>query len=185
MTISRRLAAHRQANASAGVPSTDDHDPETMPDTDEDDDLAGDKPKKKDTNMTDTEHSAALAAAKEEGRAEGAAATHKRYSDVMASDHYAGREKLALALLGNDKLSAGEVITALQAADKVEPTSAADTNAAAEDAARAEMQAALRESANSQVDASGGGGGSGSDKLSAKDRILGAQRAFGGGKLAK
>ena len=150
--INGAYAGLRRA-ARAAPAMADDSEYENGPDT-EDDEVAGAKPKKKDTDMNDTETTdAALAAAEAKGRAEGAAATHQRYAAVMASDHYAGREKLAMKLLGNDKLSADEIIDTLQAADTAAPAEAADPEAAA----RAEMQDAIAETGNSNADASGAG----------------------------
>ena len=65
---------------------------------------------------------------------------------VMSSEHFAGREKQAAKLLVNDKLSASEIIELL--AD-MSPATASDPEAAA----RAEMQAALKENAPSGIEA--------------------------------
>lgn len=144
--------------ARAGKPGTEPETPETETEDGDDDEASAGK--KKDMKMSTTDNAAALAAAKEEGRAEGAAATHQRYAAVMASEHYEGREGLAMKLLGNDKLGADEIIETLSAAEK-KPAAAALTDeqakAAAEEAGRKEMQAALQQQQNSNVDAAVGG----------------------------
>lgn len=112
----------------------------------------GSKGKQKDEpKMTEasTIDDTALAAA----RAEGFKAANERNAAVVASEHYAGREKLAANLLGNDKLSAADIIAALaEAPAPVAVASATDPDAAA----RAEMRDALAESGNSNVDANAG-----------------------------
>lgn len=65
---------------------------------------------------------------------------------VMSSEHFAGREAQAKTLLANDKLSADEIITML--AD-LKPAASADPEADA----RAEMQAALKDSTPPTIDA--------------------------------
>ena len=153
MSISRRLEAHRQANSSAVTPDTT---PDTTPEDEPEDEGAGDG-KKKEHKMSDTD-TAALADAEAKGFTAGSKATHERYAAVMASEHYAGRETLALKLLGNDKLGADEIVDALSAADtKPEPEA---NSADPEAAARAEMQAALSQTGNSQIAADGGGANS-------------------------
>jgi hypothetical protein len=79
-----------------------------------------------------------------------AKAATERAIAVMSSEHVAGRTKLAADLLANDKLSADEIITILSA-------SAPATTADPEEAARAEMQAALQAAQNSQVEANDSG----------------------------
>ena len=84
------------------------------------------KPKKKDDEYMDDKASAAKAAT-------------DRSLAVMASEHFAGREKLAATLLGSS-MSADEIITALAAA----PKPSVGANADDEDAkARADMRAKL------------------------------------------
>lgn len=73
-----------------------------------------------------------------------------RFTAVMSSEHYKGRESLAATLLASDKLSADEIIAALAA------SGTAGSNAS-DDAARAEMRAAISASTNSNVDANGPG----------------------------
>ena len=65
---------------------------------------------------------------------------------VMSSEHFKGREAQAAKLLGNAKLSSSEIVALL--AD-LAPASPSDPEAAA----RAEMQAALKESAPSGIEA--------------------------------
>jgi hypothetical protein len=79
-----------------------------------------------------------------------AKAATERAVAVMSSEHVAGRTKLAADLLANDKLSADEIISILSA-------SAPATTTDPEDAARAEMQAALQEAGNSAVEANDSG----------------------------
>lgn len=116
---------------------------------------------KKEVTMTEEEK---LAAAKAEGKsealAEASAAANARYNTVLASEHYAGREKLAAKLLGNDKLDATEIVGMLAEAEKAAPVAAdPETNrAAAEEAGRQTMKEALEENANSNIDANNGGG---------------------------
>jgi len=110
--------------------------------------------KKKDHKMTEESNASALAAA----TSAGAKATHERFAAVMASNHYAGREPLAMKLLGNDKLSADEIIDTLSVAEAKPAPVAADpalSQEAAEEAGRKEMQAALGATTNSNLDASG------------------------------
>lgn len=97
-----------------------------------------------DPDMPDSEEQIAAARADE----------RQRFTTVMASDHYIGREGLAATLLASDKMTADEIVTALAAAPKAaaEPAeSAGDPEAAA----RAEMQAAIAATGNSSVDAGG------------------------------
>ena len=70
---------------------------------------------------------------------------------VMSSEHFAGNEAQAKTLLANDKLSADEIVSLL--AD-MKPAAPAD----AEAAARAEMQAALKDNAGSEIEANNSGG---------------------------
>lgn len=161
--ISRRLAAHRAASAARTTSEGDLPDDETDPNLPEEEDCSGDpkpKGKKKDNTMTDipkAEHEAALAKA----ATDAAAATNARWGAVLASEHYEGRETLALNLLGNAAMSADAITAALAAAPKAAPegsTTEVDTEAAGRD----EMKKALAEAAgNSTVDA-GSGGASGS-----------------------
>lgn len=125
-----------------------------MPDTEPDDDDAdedrcegGEKSNKKEKPMADEKtHTAAdVAQARADERA--------RFSTVLASEHFAGREALAQSLLATD-LAADAIVTALAAAPKAEASEAEPTDPDA--AARAEMRDALAESGNSNVDANAG-----------------------------
>ena len=78
-----------------------------------------------------------------------AKAATERAVAVMSSEHVAGRTKLAADLLANDKLSADEIISILSASA---PANTTDP----EDAARAEMKAALTSAGKSNIAASGG-----------------------------
>lgn len=106
------------------------------------------KGKKKDEQMTEQTTDTAVA----EARAEATATANARFSTVLASEHYAGREALAKNLLASD-LSSDAIVTALAASNPAPVAAAAvDTDAAA----RAEMRDALAESGNSNVDANAG-----------------------------
>ena len=142
MSISRRLAAHRQAMASAESTATSPNpelDPNKVePDEDEDDDASPtNTTKKKEPTMTDTPNAVA------EARAEACAAERTRTNTVLTSEHYAGREKLAANLLSTP-LSAEDIAAALAAAPKIEPSALVFDG---DDAARAELRQGL---ANSQ-----------------------------------
>lgn len=157
--ISRRLAAHRAASAARTTSEGDLPEDETDPNLPEDEDCSGDpkpKGKTKDKTMTDipkSEHEAALAKA----TTDAVAATNTRWGAVLASEHYEGRETLALNLLGNAALSADDITAALAAAPKASPV-AATSEVDAEAAARDEMKQAIAGGAqNSTVDAGSGG----------------------------
>lgn len=157
--ISRRLAAHRAASAARTTSEGDLPDDETDPNLPDEEDCSGDpkpKGKKKDKTMTDipkTEHEAALAKA----TAEAVAATNTRWGAVLASEHYEGRETLALNLLGNAAMSADAITAALAAAPKAAPA-AEKIEGDPEAAGREEMKKALAEAGgNSSIDARSGG----------------------------
>lgn len=99
-------------------------------DDEETDTTMGDKKKSKDKEK-DYMDDKAIAEAKAE--------VHQRYSTVMASEHYAGREALATTMLANDKLGAEEIVTMLAAAPKA-ATPVAGGAEADDEAARAEMR---------------------------------------------
>lgn len=86
-----------------------------------------------------------------------------RFTAVMSSEHYKGREQAASAMLANDKLSADEIITVL-AASVTSPASAND----GDDAARAAMREAIESNQNSNIDAANGGANTSSADESAK-----------------
>lgn len=118
------------ANAPAPAASASD-------DEDEDDMEMGDGEKKPKSKKKDDEYMDEDAKAK--------AATERAVA-VMSSEHVAGRTKLAADLLANDKLSADEIISILAASA---PAAPADPEAAA----RAEMQDALAEAGNYEIEA--------------------------------
>lgn len=168
MTTSARLAAHRAAAASAKLKQGDnalDDEPED-PNTPEDDEDCAVNGKKKGTCMdtvSKAEHDAAVAKA----ATDAATATNARWSTVMASTEYPGRETLAHKLLGSD-MAAEAIVDTLSAAPKaVTQTAAADPaalQAASEEAACKEMKAAIEAGAgNSTVDASSAGSGKGAE----------------------
>ncbi len=110
-------------------------------DEDEDDTPMGDKKKSKDKEKEYMSES--------EAAAKGAT---DRALAVMSSEHFAGNQAAATKLLAKEQLSADEIIGLL--ADLNPPAAnAADP----EDAARAEMQAALKAAGKSEVEANNGG----------------------------
>lgn len=142
----------RAARAESPAPEN----PETMPEDEGDTEAKGKK--KKDTEMTEEEHKAAIAEAETKAKAAGFAEANERFAKVTASEHYAGRELLAHKLLGNAKLDADEIIDTLSASEKKVEFEASEEAkaAAAEEAGRKEMQAALGETTNSKIDAGAG-----------------------------
>lgn len=162
MAESKRLAAHRATAPALRAEEVDPVNPEI---TEESDETCNSGKKKKDKNMADaTANDQAIETARTEARA----AERSRFSTVLASEHYAGREALASNLLAKDALTAEDIVAALEAAPKTAATPAATepdaaaakaaaAKAAAEAAARAEMQAAINEGSNSEIDADAGG----------------------------
>lgn len=132
--------------ARAGKPDPDETMEDNTPEDEAEDETEDAKGKKKDDYMTEDEHNAAVAEATAKAKADERA----RFGAVMASEHYEGREKLAATLLANDKLSADEIIGALEAAS---PAVAEETEADTEAAAREEMQAALNSSSSATIEA--------------------------------
>jgi hypothetical protein len=126
--------------------------------------------------MTTEANDAAIAAARAEGFADASA----RYNAVLASEHYAGRESLALNLLGNAAMSAEAIVAALGTV--APPVAAAPAAPAEPDDAkdRADLRAKL---AGNQPEALGQDAESiASDtdtKAQATNEILAAQRSFG------
>ena len=110
-------------------------------------------PKPAPKEMTEEE----INALKAEAKAEGVKETNARMNAVFANTEYAGREKLAHSLLATS-LSADEIVIQLAAAPKIEPSALASTvdAEAADNAARAEMTAAIEKNKNSPIDVSGG-----------------------------
>lgn len=149
MTESTRLAAHRASASSAN------EDEPINPDMPDDDEEAGEKKDKK--NMSDKEQEAAVAQA----AADAKKAENARFSAVLASEHYAGRETLAKNLLATD-LTAEQVVAALADAPKAQApgASAEDIEKAKEEGQREAMKAALGDDKNSGVDPNGSGKGS-------------------------
>ena len=131
--------------ARAGEPDTDEPNAMTPEDEDEADAKDSKKGNKKDDDyMTEDEHNAALAKAQADAKAEGFAEANARSAAVMASEHYAGNEKLAANLLGKPALSADDIIGSLEAAGPRTAAPAADAGADADDdAARADMRSKL------------------------------------------
>ncbi len=170
--MSRRFA-NLSERLSADLPQ----DPNRPIEDDEDETIAapegGAKPtsKKKDREMTEEE----INAMKAEAKAEGFKEANARMNEVFASEHYAGRETLAHALLSKN-MTAADICESLAAAPKIEPSAigAETVEAAAEEAARKDMKKAIAETGNSGLDASGGGAPKKSDKdaLSVWDRPI-------------
>lgn len=146
MTESTRLAAHRASASSAA-----EHEP-INPDMPDDEEVSGEKKDKK--KMSDKEQEAAVAQA----AADAKKAENARFSAVLASDHYAGREALAKNLLATD-LSADQITAALADAAKTAAAgaSAEDLAKAKEDGEREAMKAMNAETPNSNIDPNGGG----------------------------
>lgn len=154
--------------------------PNSVPDDDEDNDdetEAGSGRKDKEKDMTEAE----LNQAKTDARADGVKAERDRFTAVLASEHYQGREAVAHKMLGKD-MSADDIIDVLATtpAANAEPETEVE-KPDAEAAARAEMKDAIKATGNSGIDTNGSGDG-GKPEQTATQRILNAQRAFGGGK---
>jgi hypothetical protein len=122
--------------------------------TDENDDGTEPKSKKKDKDMsteTPVEQTAEYQA--------GFKAANDRLNAVTASEHYAGREPSAHAMLGKS-MSASDIIDILATQPKIEPATIiidpAAATAAAEEAGKATMLAALNEQTNAALDDSSG-----------------------------
>lgn len=123
------LAASLNPAANAGdkpKKASDDEDEDDI--ETEDDGTKKPKSKKKDDEYMDDKASAAKAAT-------------DRSLAVMASEHFAGREKLAATLLGSS-MSADEIVTALAAAPKG-ATPSTDSESDDDAKARADMRAKL------------------------------------------
>ncbi|MBB4859639.1 ribosomal protein L12E/L44/L45/RPP1/RPP2 [Novosphingobium chloroacetimidivorans] len=128
----------------------------------------------------DDETKAAIDAARTEGREAGSKSATERMNKVFASEHYAGREAAAAKLLGKPNLSAEDITELLADMPKAGvPEAPALTEeqqrAAAEEAGRKEMQAALEQNKNSDIDA--GGGAPQPDKRAAADAVW--DKAYG------
>ena len=103
------------------------------------------------------------------------AAVNARFQTVVASEHYAGNEQLAHALLGNNKLSAAEITGALAAVTKPGADASVEqlANAKAE-GERSGMKAALSQTQNSDVEP---GGAAPLNKRQAADAVWDRARA--------
>lgn len=113
------------------------------------------EPKMEKTHTQEDLDQAASAAAK---------AANDRFNAVLASEHYVGREALGQKLLGNDKLSADDIVDALQAAEKKpEPEASSDDGAA--------MLAGMRANADADLGTEGG------DDIQASDDNYGWAKA--------
>lgn len=142
---------------------------EDMPEDDEDCSQSGGE--KKEPTMTDTNvDQAALA----EAEAKGAKAANDRFAAVLASEHYAGNEDLAKNLLATD-LSADQVISALATAKPAAGNALSEDaqREAAEEGGRKEMQAALSEGGNSNMEPSGGALDAGQKASKSWDKVYG------------
>lgn len=73
----------------------------------------------------------AEASASDDPVATARAEERKRFTAVMSSEHYKGREALAATLLANDKLGADDIIAALASANASNAESSADAEAGA------------------------------------------------------
>lgn len=143
MSISQRLAAHRLALASAAPAKV-----KSLPgqcETDETEDETESNPEE-DQDMTEEEMNAIKATA----RKEGFDAATTRFSAVLGSQHFAGRETLAKTLLATD-LSAEQIDVALAAAAPA--ATVAPVKEEDDAAARAAMTAAIAENKNSGIQA--------------------------------
>lgn len=122
-----------------------------MPDPDEtetpEDECA--EGKDKETNMEKTHTQADVDQAVATASAAAMKAASERYNTVLASEHYAGRETLAQALLAKDALSAQDIIETLQAAEKKSaPEASADEGG--------DMLATMRLGADADLGTEGG-----------------------------
>ncbi len=143
-----------------------------MPDP-ENDELPEDESaegKDKETNMDKTHTQADVDQAAQAAASAAAKAANERFSTVLASEHYAGRETLAHSLLAKDVLSAADIIETLQAAEKkTAPEASADEGST--------MLANMRAGADVDLGTEGG------DELDAKAENYGWAKAHA--KIAK
>jgi hypothetical protein len=154
MTTSKRLAAFHAAQSGDDFAETD----PTRPEDEEDESTANHKEgtKKKEKPMADepvsaAEHASAIA----DATAKATEAANARFSAVLASEHYTGREALATNLLGNASMSAEAIIGALAASPKTETSSAPsqdDLAAAEERGAQKAMKSAQEGDKNSGLE---------------------------------
>lgn len=142
--MSGTYAGLRLAGRVKAAPADDMPDDEMEPD--DEDGAKKPKSKKKEKPMTDDEIKAMVTSAK----AEGAGEANARMMAVFASDEFEGRKELAISLLGTS-LTADEIVKQLSVAPKAVGTSNDDVTKAAEEAARAVMQAAINGNKNSAI----------------------------------
>lgn len=176
MATSKRLSAHREAVRVGAETEPDDDKPLTPDEPGEDDrDTPPTTTSTKKEKSVDEETKAAIEAARTEGRDTGLKSANERMNAVFASEHYAGREAAAAKMLGKPNLSAEDIVDLLADMPKTEPQGSTaglteeQQRAAAEEAGRQEMKAALEENKNSNVDASTDGGKP--DKRKASDDV--------------
>ncbi len=114
------------------------------------------------TTMTEEERKAAEDKARQEAAAEATAAANARTQTIMASEHYAGNEKLAMNLMGTS-LTAEQVIAALADANKPEQgASEEEIERRAEEKAGEQVGKILdKENGGQSVEANAGGGNGG------------------------
>lgn len=179
MATSKRLAAHRETLRAGSDPAPSE-DEDLTPDSPGEDDgaLPTTTSTEKEKSMDD-EAKAAIEAARTEGRETGLKSANERMNKVFASEHYVGREAAAAKLLGKPNLSAEDITELLADMPKAQPAAATLTEdqqrAAAEEAGREEMKAALDQNKNSDIDA--GGGAPQPDKRAAADAVW--DKAYG------
>jgi hypothetical protein len=160
MTKSKRLAAFRDAARAEDETSPAEQENPTPDEPGEEDGALPTTTSTKKEKSMDDETKAAIEAARTEGRDIGSKSANERMNKVFASEHYAGREAAAAKLLGKPNLSAEDITELLADMPKAGAPAAVLTEeqqrAAAEEAGRKEMQAALDQNKNSDIDAGGG-----------------------------
>ena len=105
-----------------------------------------------------TENAQAIADARKEAAGEATKNATVRFSTVLASDEFKGREALGQHLLATTDLGADAIIATLAAAPAPGASALSDDaqRAAAEEAGRKEMRDAIAGGHNSDIDAGGG-----------------------------
>jgi hypothetical protein len=179
MNISARLEALRAGSAPADKIDDDKLTDATMPGDDDDDD--DDLKKKPASNKKDKPMAEDTPVEQTAEYQKGVADTMARFSTVTASANYAGRESLALNLLGNAAMSAEAIVAALGtvappvAAAPAAPSEPDDANDRADLRAQlaANQPATLGQDAESQPKADADA------KAESVNEILAAQRSFG------
>lgn len=148
------LSDEQKAGLSASLPASNPPAASASEDGDEDD-VGGDtdatcskcKEPMKDGKCAKCEASASAEASDPVAAAR--AEERSRYTTVMASEHYQGREQLAQSMLANDKLSASEIVSMLATAPKTTASaSEGDAGAGAVLEAIRSSNAALESSAS-------------------------------------